>query len=225
MAWSATDDFESYADASSLDGASGGSGWTGNWTASGGTWTVEDDVPYEGVRYVFGSPLAQDQNISRTFTAVSSGTLRVAMRRSNQTQSFIIQFKSAGGTRFHIYLDGTPNILVTDGDGANSQIVQAGYSVNTWYEIWVDFDATAGTCRAKIGEAGTYTSPVTMTDTGDITTMVFYANSANPENMLFDYIGPVTPQVGRTVSSNRTASNARTTSLNRTASSNRGSVS
>ena len=72
MAWTGTENFDSYTGGDSIGGKSGGSGWSANWSLDAGTLTVETAPSgMSGLALKLASGVLS--NASRTLTAESTG--------------------------------------------------------------------------------------------------------------------------------------------------------
>lgn len=133
MAWVFEDKFNS--DTKSTGDLNGQDGW------SGGTGSdVVTTTPYEGNQCVSGGDEAL---ITNTFTAVSSGVMYVAIRRSTSSGDAEFDFRANGNTQQKIrigFIGG--NVTITNGAGTSTVI--STYAVDTWYlfEVTINADDT-----------------------------------------------------------------------------------
>lgn len=137
--WVATDNFDSYSSGASLDGASGGSGWTGNWTALFATTNTAETAPSGGQGGMcYRSNTSTGQSfLTRAFSAISAGTIRFRIRVTDTSpNNFVgVIIESSGSGVFYVRINGG-NIQYYDGVYNTIQAVSA----DTWYTVDIDFD-------------------------------------------------------------------------------------
>lgn len=198
MAWVATDNFDSYSNGD-LNGGSGGSSWSTNWSGST-SFDVQGTTVYQGSKAITNTNNGE-VSIQRTFSAVSDGVVYFAVRKtSNSAGGFLISLRnSSDSSRGYVFFDNSSNII------AGTGTVLSGYSANTWYVIRLTFNATLGTYSAAystdaFGTAGTFSAdstPAVMGNTGDITRIQFAHDydGGTGVTSYFDYISPTSPFV------------------------------
>jgi hypothetical protein len=156
MTWVATDDFDSYTIGASLSGASGGSGWTGNWTIVSGAWTAQA-APAGGQGGNAARATPGNQRLSRTFTGVLTEVVkwRMLCTVTNPDAFTGVILFSGGAGLMSITFGADGNLKIYD-NTLTYTTLQA-YSANTWYTITVDFVEATDKYRAKI-DAGAYSA-------------------------------------------------------------------
>lgn len=133
MAWTFEDKFNS--DTKSTGDLNGQDGWSG-----GAGTDVVTTTPYEGDRCVSGGDEAV---MTRTITAVNSGVVYFAMRRSSIASGDAdFDFRANGNTQQKIRLAFTSTVTITNG-GSTATVI-ASPSANTWYlfELTINADDT-----------------------------------------------------------------------------------
>lgn len=146
MAWTATDDFDSYSAGIELFGLNGGSGWSTAWDQPSGSTslvTVQNapaGMSGKAVRAIEDG--GTDLNVDRTFSDISAGSLRVLLRVAGTTSpdDFAgIQLGEGASNRMFLKVSGG-NLQMYDGSAY--QTIQA-VSVDTTYTIDIEFDDSA----------------------------------------------------------------------------------
>lgn len=166
MAWTATEDFESYTIGNNFAGGTGGSNWTGAWTDRGGsTWTVETGpTGAEGTKSARCIATSNNTNYSRDYTAISEGSASWQMRLSTTTPNAdqgVFLGTTVSGKMF-VRFGSTGNIEMYDGDLVGWASIQA-YSADTWYRIDVEFDAAGQPNKYRVRvDSGTWTAWTTV---------------------------------------------------------------
>lgn len=179
MAWVAVEQFN-YTPGDNWNGASGGSGWGTNWaiTDTGAEYIISAENVFGT-----GSGLTQNSggggtgNAARNLSAsVASGTVYFFLRCNEQQVSNGIRvLLSDGITSYMVGLVGSDLILYST--SGNVALV-SGYTVDTWYEVQLEFDTTVPQNRARVrtygGTWGAWTSLVPPGEgggTGEVTTV------------------------------------------------------
>lgn len=170
MAWIATEDFEGYSDEATLNGASGGSGWSAAWSGAN---VVSDTAQASSGSVSARVVTAAGSNsfITRSLTSAVSGTATVyfSMRKS-ATGSGVVAFsiRNSGGSRGQVRLDASGNMQILNPGVAWSTF--GSFSANTWYDFRVVFNTT-GTYYASYwnGSSWTDSTAYTLGGSGDIT--------------------------------------------------------
>lgn len=140
------DNFESYTAGADLDGGSGGSGWSGNWSATASVVTVTDTeseiyIPTQGIDITTTSG---EKTATRSFTAASDGSIYVAfMRKSGLTGADGgISILSGANWIGYISLNSDGNIKQYYGTGWATNNIQT-YNADQWYVVNIEWnDAT-----------------------------------------------------------------------------------
>ena len=133
MAWTFEDKFNS--DTKSTGDLNGQDGWSGVTTVD-----VVTTTPYEGDQCVSGGDEAV---MTRTFTAVNSGVVYFAMRRSTVASGDAeTDFRANSNTQIKIRFRFGTDVTVTNG-GSTSTVI-ASPSANQWYlfELTINSDDT-----------------------------------------------------------------------------------
>lgn len=165
-----------------------------SWTG-GANYDVQTTTKYEGAKGIEG--VNTNQNIARTITGVTSGTLYVAMRMSAHGAG-------SGDAAFDLLTSGTDiavrtqfrgdsdNVVTTD--GASTQTLIAGFNSAIFYlfEITLNGDDTY---NIRYHDGTSWSSPLTNLDygdgAGDIDTVRL--NSGGDQTMYWDTITPTNP--------------------------------
>lgn len=149
-----TDDFESYADATNLNGLNGGSGWTSAWSESAaGKFKTNSVTVHGGSRSVKYTADASEPNATRSFTGVTSGTFSYyEYKTSAAADTCEIFMKEGASIRFAVrfWFDTT----IRNNSGATTF---GNYAANTWTKITIDFDNSTDQFRVAI-DAGAYSA-------------------------------------------------------------------
>lgn len=194
MAWTATENFESYSNGASLSGASGGSGWNGNWTVGAGTWTASNAQAQGGStlsgRMSTGSGTGY---INRAVTAITSGSLQyyILATATNVSQYLNLSTGTPGPGSNSKILGGFENPNIVFYDNSTQRTLVTNYTANQWYKVTIVFDGVAATYTVQI-DSGTVNGPYAYSfggTAGDITNLQFY-NGGGVE-FFMDNIGPV----------------------------------
>lgn len=194
MAWTAEDNFDSYADGD-LTGENGGSNWGAAW--SGDTdFDVQGTVVYQGAKAVIEAAGAAGSINRQLGSNITAGTVYVAMRASGTGGALgdmVTFLQDSGGT----------NRMAISFDGGNIRINNNGtyetigtYVANTWYVIGFDFDNVAqpNLYRCNI-DGGTYSVYKTVVG-GSYTNIGFFkleGDGGGSVNRYWDYISPTSP--------------------------------
>jgi len=141
MAWVAIETFEGYADEANLAGQTGGSGWSDGWSNAASNTILSDTATASE-----GSVSARAvSNAGNTFytrdltTAISdAGVIYVSLRKSSTSAGENAFSLRAGGNRVSCKLDSSGNAVV-------GSATMFSFSANTWYDIRITFDVSAGT--------------------------------------------------------------------------------
>lgn len=157
MAFTPTDDFESYSVGGDLNGGSGGSDWSAAWSGST-AFDIQNTVVAEGTQAVIENAQSGEPSIGRTFSGITDGVCHSSIRRSVTDKDVMDTWLSEGGIAegnrvCGIDFDSAGNILQM---GATNTAIDT-YSANTWYAIDVEFDCSTDQFRVSIDE-GTYSS-------------------------------------------------------------------
>lgn len=148
MAWTATENFDSYADEGELNGASGGSNWTGNWSVDGGNgkFLAESAVSYQGANACKFANNADDQ-MRRTFSN-ASGIMHIAIRSTAVTLGPFIAIRGDTDSKYCCRLRmQSGGALEVE---AASNISLGTYTTNTWYAVHIEVDSATDQVRARL---------------------------------------------------------------------------
>ena len=142
MAWTAIDNLDSYSNGD-LNGNNGGSNWTAAWSGSV-NWDIQGSVVYQGAKAAENINSAGG-SISRTFTAISAGSLYLAMRRTvaNPGSGFLVSLFS-GSTEVcdvgGFLTGGTTRWRILDSNTVWKDISTESIVSGQWYIINIEFD-------------------------------------------------------------------------------------
>lgn len=201
MAWTATDNFNSYSNGD-LAGENGGSGWSGAWS-NGATALINvvDSPVYEGAKSIELNTTDNTFYTRDLTTAISTNgnILYMVLRRTSTSSGEIANSirNSSTGNRVGIKMNASGNITLV---GTTTVTLKTGYSANTWYAIRLTFNVIANTATAAISE-GTYqtggtwgseSSAVTMNESGDIDRIGIGGDVGTGQDFM-DYISGTDP--------------------------------
>lgn len=149
MAWTYTQNFNSLT-AGDLNGQDS---WSGDIN-----YDVSTTAPYEGANSVRFAA-ATEVNIERTITGVTSGIVRIAMRKDSvATGSPQMDFILYQGTTYlcSVGFGGNAGGAVAWIQGAANTTLATGLSASTYYHWDLEFDTSTDQCRARFAttEAG-----------------------------------------------------------------------
>jgi hypothetical protein len=174
------DNFNSYSNGD-LTGNSGGSDWSAAWSGST-NYDVQGTTVYEGAKAI-GNTSNSSGNISRTFSAVTSGVFSVAMRRSvNDTGLTRTLWEYTGdGTQYGVELAASGNILLKSASG---DVTLQSYSADTWYVIELQVDTAVPRARARVdgGTWSSWASPFEGSGTGGVNKLYLDQDNATASN-------------------------------------------
>lgn len=130
-----SENFDSYAHLDSLNGKSGGSGWSGNW----------DEFDPEGGSNITNTQ-AQSGTLSMTFYSDSGGAYGARRDFSNQTTGQISMYvrsqQASGPVKTFSLGEGTTMRMQVRLSGSNVDVNNNGtwdnittFSINTWYQL------------------------------------------------------------------------------------------
>ncbi len=158
MAWSATDNFNNYANGN-LVSNNGGSGWAGAWTAGAGTGPqVQATTVKEGAKAVSLSE-ADASSYRDLSVGVTAGIVYVAIRKSSVaalsiTMAFTLRKGATDEARILWAADGNIQLV-----GATTVDLVVTTNANQWYAIRVEIDQAGARFRASV-DGGAYSSYV-----------------------------------------------------------------
>ncbi|WP_139020723.1 hypothetical protein [Bradyrhizobium sp. ORS 285] len=188
-AWTASDNFESYSNGASLSGASGGSGWNGNWTTTLGTWSVQNATAANSTT-LSGNTTSGSATLNRTITSISIGSYCFYMRNGSTTGNWYhVLNNSTGQATGYAVLMGFESGNIVAYNGGTGTTLLTGYNINQWYKICIDFGSVANTYKVSI-DGGAYSSNLNFGTTGAVTNFQFYFGGGTGPNFSFDEIAP-----------------------------------
>ncbi len=159
MAWIATDNFDSYPDGD-LSGQNGGTDWTAAWSGGAG-FDVQGTVVYQGAKAVSVVRTGAAQEITRDFTAITAGSVYIAVRVTSTALESYLMINEGATSRGYIKHTGGV-ISIYDNGGGVYQNVATGLSADTWYIVNIEFDdgAQPNNYRARVynGSWGSFSS-------------------------------------------------------------------
>lgn len=212
MAWVAEADFNGLTDGD-LNGQAGGSGWTGNWSASLGQsnvadWDIAGTTVYEGAKAVTNTTSRSTSGIDRVLSTnlTTDGTVYFAMRRSTtSTWNFTVGFaRSDGNGCFGVTMNSSGNITSSHQFGDATLVT--GYSADTWYTVKCNIYPGSYTYDAYVytgtyGGTGTLAGSTTgrswtpPSGTANVGYITLSRDTTGAGNIFFDYISPTDPFV------------------------------
>lgn len=144
MAFAGNDDFESYTSGNDLNGGSGGSGWSANWTASSTHVKVQNSTVYEGSNAADIDCPSGENTAVRTFTATGDVSIYVAAQKGTQAGSNA-SIALLNGSNWFCYISflGTGNIIHYYSPSWTSETLVTGYSASQWYVFNIEVDSTS----------------------------------------------------------------------------------
>lgn len=159
MAWIARETFDSYSDGD-VNTLNGGSGWSAGWAKSSGTINVQGTTTYQGSKALKANASASAIYDRTLTTAVSAGTMYVAMRSSSTSIVAYFILLESGTGRMYIKFDNDGNIKYFDN---SSYVTIQAYSADTWYLIGIDWDDAAQNNKYRVNvNGGAFTSYVSV---------------------------------------------------------------
>lgn len=167
FAAAAVENFDSYANGASLDGANGGSGWSSAWTIGSGIWT-SDTAPIggQGGLALHGSTTA---SVSRTFGLISVGTIHSQFNFSDGVAGNLVNILfqdsvntggAANNNRIAITLNSTNGGDIRAGSGQGSETLVGTFSTSTWNTIDIKFDNALGNVFQVSVNGGPYSGDI-----------------------------------------------------------------
>lgn len=202
MVWPATENFDSYTVDADLNGGSGGSGWSGNWSLVSGTITTPNaPAGGQGGNAAKSTGLGGEDRYNRAISAITAGTVRFRARLNTTTPNIevMVRLLESGTARMAIQFD-AGNIKINN--NGTLETIQA-FSADTWYTIDVDFDDSAqpNLYRARV-DGGTYTAYKTTIGGGYTNIDAFQINHGSTgaaEEFWVDAIEPTPSTTSATV--------------------------
>jgi hypothetical protein len=199
-AWVATDDFETYTNGASMNGASGGSGFTDNWSTA--NWIATTASSYHGTK------AARTTNgfMQRDYGGISSGTvtLYVALMRSatDTTHASRVYVQNAAQSAgVGIQFNETSGAITVDGSTAN-QVIVPTFTAGQWYvfRIIIDRDnwkVSVDYSTDAYGSAGTWNTGVTnismFGSASDLSNLRYECDNLSTTFYYTDYLGSTSP--------------------------------
>lgn len=191
MAWTATENFDTYTSGNSLNGESGGSGWNGNWTIVAGQWETTNaqsvSSPNSGVHL----SSTADQPIYRVVNSITAGHFSFYMRVSATGISEYMNLSASASHATNIkVLGGFEGTNIVFYDNATQRTLVTGYNADQWYKVTIELTGS-DTYTVQI-DSGTVNGPYAYSfgGTGAITHFHFYRGGGTG-SFFFDSIAPV----------------------------------
>lgn len=131
MAWTFEDKFNS--DTKSTGDLNGQDGWSGS-TA----YDVVTSNCYEGDQCVMAT--SANANMDQTISAVSSGTVYVAMRKETQNRDALVDLRTSGSIYTRLQFNGSDILIYKDG---GSDTVISGFTTSQYYVFEIQVDSTS----------------------------------------------------------------------------------
>lgn len=181
MAWTFSDDFNSYSDGN-LNGQ-------GSWSGST-TYQIQGVTVYEGAKAV--KSIGANANIDRSITSVSSGVMYFTMMKPDTTQDAAFRLVSGASIWMQISFS-AGNILLFDGTGNPTTLV-TGYTTGTFYIFEVTIISTSQ-LSLRYRAVGSAWSASTGTRSSSVTGSVdkIQLNQGGSGTAYWDYISPLIP--------------------------------
>lgn len=155
--WVATENFDSYSAGASIDGGSGGSNWTGNWSVAGGTVTTEI-APVGGQECYAIFLNGAGDHVVRSFTSLDNSVVHFQWwNNGTNTVQTEVMFRGGGTTRFGVRMNATGSNKVDVSDGTSYNTNLSTYTDGTWQTIDVKFGHTSGKYAVSIN-GGAYSA-------------------------------------------------------------------
>lgn len=187
--WTVEDLFNS--DTKSTGDLNGQDGWSGSVC-----YDIQGSVFYEGDQAVKGTSC--NANMELSITAVSSGTLYVALRKDTQNRdgSFFLETNTGANNWMYITFNGS-NLVVSNGAGEDTLI--SGFTTSQFYLFEIEIVGTSSyKIRYHNGTSwSTQTSAKTAINTGSVDSIRLSMGSGNPPatgDMYWDTITPTNPK-------------------------------
>jgi len=177
MAWTATENFESYSDNDNISGGSGGANWSGNWATPTGTVTVQDEQAVEGSLSLKYLQATNNTYETRNHTA-TSGDLYYALYCSTASPTnFQCNLRNGGGSQQLVRISST-NIEAYNFSVAGWVDI-GDYTAGTWLYVHHNFDQSGQTYKIRTGVSSwsAFSADFGTRDTNDITFLSIGADS------------------------------------------------
>jgi len=210
MAWTAVEDFEDYADATSISGLNGGTGWAGAWSLTGGTLVTNSSPVYQSTRGITATSAGLGgNNAERQLSSDVSGSFVIycAMRRSSNSSGEIRwNFRNTGDSDRISVVMKADGIAYIRGVTTGANLASIGsYSADTYYVFRITGDTSTGSVSAAMssdafgsaGSFGTESSSVSF-NTGDLRyVLIDFADGAGTGvTNYWDYLSATSPFAG-----------------------------
>lgn len=159
---------------------------------SGGTGTdVVTTTPYQGDQCVSGG---DEANITRTFTAVNSGVVYFAMRRSTVASGDArLDFRANSNTQIKTWVRFSTDVTIINGGGSSTII--GSPSANQWYLFELTINSN-DTFDIRYHNGTSWSTPITglASNTGVTADIdAIRITGGTPGACLYDYISPTNP--------------------------------
>jgi len=149
-----TEDFDSYSPNSTITSQTGGTGWTGGWTASNELTDTATSLSSPNSLKIFSDVVSGDG--SRPMDAADSGSICLGVEADNLptgTKGFIPAILYEGSTlRFRLDwgsgTGGTGNTLAF-GNGSTEETLSTSITANSWHTVCIEIDQTTSSARAS----------------------------------------------------------------------------
>lgn len=208
-----SEDFNSYANGSSIATLNGGSGFGAAWSeTTPGTFRTSNATTYEGAEAATCT-ISTGDNAERQLGADITTTtiVYVAMRRSiNNLGSMRLNMRNTtDNDAVSVVLNAAGNIVL----GSTTPVTVASYVANTWYVIRVTIDPsgsgsyTGAVSTDAFGSAGTFgteSSSKAFQNSGNLRFILIDTPSATISTDTWDYISTTNPFVAAVTKNNLT---------------------
>ncbi len=188
--FSGVEDFDSYSNGDDVNGKSGGSGWSGNWSATAAKWSVSNAQSVNSPNSALLDGTNSDV-LQRQFSTISSGSFIVhaAVRTSsvsgapgNDNAITIYILNSAQSAYCNMYIDAQNNVVKCFASGGSPVTVSGDGSLaaNTWLHFWLEVDIDNHRCRGYYSSTIPHSAQTFSSySTGSIANAAYFVADAN----------------------------------------------
>lgn len=190
MPWTAIENFNTYTNDATIDGGSGGSGWSDTWTVV--SYFLGCDSPtLEGS--ICAKMLAQSvftNSGTRTLTTTVAEGIFHCMARKDSTSKGVLTVDLYAGANvaLDIVFNESGNIVAVD--GAGSSTIQA-YLADTNYHLYLMIDAANAVYMVKVGSGPWSSSLAYKTGSSGNISSVKFINTGNYSPAQVSYVDDI----------------------------------
>lgn len=195
MAWTHEDNFDGYSDGD-LNGQ-------GSWSGST-LYDVQGSVVYQGAKAVSRTTFGTGGTIANSVTAVTAGSLFIAMRKTSSTQGSAYTMLQDSGEGVCCYVRMHNDSKIYAYNAASGYVNMGSYASNTWCIINIEWDDSAhpNQWRCRFHDGSSWSSWTSWIDTYNAITsgidgVVFdIDNTGGTPTAYWDLLTPTDPTAG-----------------------------